>query len=101
MQSDHTGQPKLCHIMCFLGRCCCWDFSRAKATGVLEPIEAQAVLRKLLYLSSRGDDKALTQTASTAFLFVLRHSPPAEACQVRYWSFAHYFSQILIENSEH
>lgn len=48
----------------------------------MEAEDAAQVLRKLLSLASRGDDKALTQTASTAFLYVLRHSPPAEAIQV-------------------
>ncbi len=55
---------------------------RAKASGTVEAEDAAQVLRKLLSLTSRGDDKALTQTASTAFLYVLRHSPPAEAIQV-------------------
>lgn len=55
---------------------------RAKASGTVEAEDAEQVLRKLLSLASRGDDKALTQTASTALLYVLRHSPPAEATQV-------------------
>lgn len=54
---------------------------------MVEAEEAAAVLRKLLSLASRGEDKALSQTASTAFLYVLRHSPATEAHQVRLVSF--------------
>ena len=56
---------------------------------MVEAGEAAAVLRKLLSLASRGEDKALTQTASTAFLYVLRHSPAAEAHQVTHSEACH------------
>ncbi|KAK9903496.1 hypothetical protein WJX75_007153 [Coccomyxa subellipsoidea] len=66
---------------------------KAKASGVVEAEEAAAVLRKLLSLASRGEDKVLLQTASTAFLYVLRHSPAIEAHQAAKDALADYFTK--------
>lgn len=54
---------------------------RAKASGELEAEEAAQILRKALYQASRGRDKGFTQTAATALIYLLRHSPEAQRRQ--------------------
>ena len=55
---------------------------RAKASGRLEAQDAEEVLRKLLYLASRAEEKPASQAAAGALLYALRYIPSAQAQQV-------------------
>ena len=61
-------------------RCTWW--CRARAAGKINEETGSATLKRLLYLTSRGDSKALGQAASGALMFSVRHSSDSQAAQV-------------------
>ena len=56
---------------------------RARASGKLSDDSSSAALKRLLYLTSRGEGKAFGQAASGALLFGVRHASDTQASQVR------------------
>ena len=55
---------------------------RARASGKIQEDSGSAALKRLLYLTSRGEGKAFGQAASGALLFGVRHASDAQANQV-------------------
>lgn len=66
-------------LLLICGWVCCY---RARASGNIKEDSGSAALKRLLYLTSRGESKAFGQAASNALLFGVRHASDAQAKQV-------------------